>query len=248
MNLHHPIVTAFPFPLWIALFSTAQDSFGQCDFDRKALGMDSVTERALGDVEVRGYFRNCPQKTAHCETGISAAWAAVRPLLNRGRPSAVGRLVVAVIITTINGLSGRLHSHVGEEVLEGFSPAFTDRDPTPPIVGEAAVAGIVAASLHSLPSGIGGCGEHPVAFVATPSHLLFAMPAPAAFHAPTAKAQSPIQSFLSAVANTLPTRLPVGVSMERHNGESPKFLACNINSLHTPRNVYSGSGHTTQKA
>ncbi len=61
--------------------------------------------------------------------------ARVALLLFGRSPSAVARLIIAVVVDTINGVAGRrLFAHVGKEILK-LLPAVANGDPpTAPIV------------------------------------------------------------------------------------------------------------------
>lgn len=74
---------------------------------------------------------------------------AVSSLLRLRCPTAIRRLVVAVVIDTIQGmLWRRLASHVSQEVLERCAPSLTDRDSAPSVVCPRSSFSIKAATLH----------------------------------------------------------------------------------------------------
>jgi hypothetical protein len=54
--------------------------------------------------------------------------APIAHLLAFGSPVTVGRLVIAVVVESIQARAGRALAHIGQEVLE-MSPAITIRDP-----------------------------------------------------------------------------------------------------------------------
>lgn len=80
-----------------------------------------------------------------------AGMPAIAGLLGGGGPSAVTRLIVAVVVDAINAVpDGWLLSHVGDEGIEsvGSTPSLADGDSTSPIVGKAIAPLVVAALNH----------------------------------------------------------------------------------------------------
>src|SRR4051812_15268100 len=78
---------------------------------------------------------------------------AVQCLLAIGRPAAVARLVVAVVVDAVERPVRRPLPHVAEEVLEGI-PALADRDASPAVALVAGGVRGVAAVAHRAPRGV----------------------------------------------------------------------------------------------
>ena len=65
-------------------------------------------------------------------------------LLLTAGPSAVSRLVVAVIVDAVNRVAGRARPHVGEEILEARKPTVTDCDSARSVKGVVVISRIEA--------------------------------------------------------------------------------------------------------
>jgi hypothetical protein len=87
--------------------------------------------------------------------GSGAARSAVRCLLLRGRPSAVVRLVVTVVVDAVERVAGRAFTHISEERLEAV-PARADGDATSAPLRVACMVRITASVAHIRPRAIGG--------------------------------------------------------------------------------------------
>jgi len=67
-------------------------------------------------------------------------------------PAHVPRLVVAVVVNTINRVfRGWARTNIGQEILERFSPSCTDGNPSASVMFVAFHAWVVAPSLHAVP-------------------------------------------------------------------------------------------------
>jgi hypothetical protein len=95
--------------------------------------------------------------------------ASVGPLLYGRRPSAVGRLVVAVNVQPVNGHAFRPLAHISEEIRERL-PAITHRNATTAVLSPPLISRTATAIPHSLPrdirraappSTVGGMSESP---------------------------------------------------------------------------------------
>jgi len=77
---------------------------------------------------------------------------AVSGLFLPGRPTAVGRLVMAVVINAINGMFGRRPSaHVLNKSGVGLAPAVADANTTATVMTIANVIRVTASGFHALP-------------------------------------------------------------------------------------------------
>lgn len=75
-------------------------------------------------------------------------------LLSRSRPTAIGRLIIAVVVNTVNGVPLWARSHIGKERLERRAPSLTHADPTAAITMKPVMGWVVTASLHRQPRDI----------------------------------------------------------------------------------------------
>lgn len=85
--------------------------------------------------------------------------ATVPCLLRWGCPSAVPRLVVAIVVDAVDGHADRLAVHVGKEVLER-APSLAHADPAPSIGIVVAERAILAAASHRAPRLVRGRFAH----------------------------------------------------------------------------------------
>lgn len=79
----------------------------------------------------------------------------IRGLLGGGRPAAVTRLVVAVVVNTVDRASAWTFSHIRQEVQEVGAPAIADRDSSSTVVAVRSVSTVVAPAVHRAPGGVG---------------------------------------------------------------------------------------------
>jgi hypothetical protein len=88
-----------------------------------------------------------------CDTvdGKNTAASLISALLCCGSPSAILRLVVAVIVFAFKPKSVWLLPHIREEIIKQ-PPSFTNSDPSPTIIFEGPAFGIVTPLEHVLPS------------------------------------------------------------------------------------------------
>jgi hypothetical protein len=86
---------------------------------------------------------------------MAHAGRAVPPVLHlfeMGSPTAVVGLVVPVVVDTFQRmLAGRSPSHICQELIEGVAPLVTHTDPTPAVVPEVWMAGLMATPHHCVP-------------------------------------------------------------------------------------------------
>lgn len=74
-------------------------------------------------------------------------------LLRSRCPSAISRLVVAVVVLALDGVGfARTLAHVGEKRLEALPPAFANRDPATTVPVEPFVLRVCAPSDHGAPT------------------------------------------------------------------------------------------------
>lgn len=95
----------------------------------------------------------CPIRAAHgCAIERQyAIVAAVASLLFRGCPSAVGRLVVAVVVDSVKCmLRGWSRPHISEEVVKS-QPSFANGDSSPTVTVVIWGAGVLTSSKHTAP-------------------------------------------------------------------------------------------------
>jgi hypothetical protein len=78
----------------------------------------------------------------------------VSSLLALGRPSAILRLVITIVVDSLDRVAARPLAHVGQEVLER-KPSFADRDSSAAVSMERKCVGIQASRFHGLPRRIG---------------------------------------------------------------------------------------------
>ena len=95
------------------------------------------------------------------EGGEYDAGAAIGVLFRRGGPSTVARLVVAVIVNTINRFSNRWFAHIGQKVLE-LLPSFADSNAAAAVSAPVSVLWVGASVAHASPARINASSIHAV--------------------------------------------------------------------------------------
>jgi hypothetical protein len=76
-------------------------------------------------------------------------------LFSGGRPPAVARLIVTIVVLPINGQLSRPRPHVGEEIDERIAPTVANGDSASPVAMEPGGFWIEAPGLHPGPDGVG---------------------------------------------------------------------------------------------
>ena len=92
-------------------------------------------------------------------------------LLDACSPSAIARLVVPIVVDSIDGEPSGLFAHVGEKVFERIPPAVTDLDPAPAVVLPAFSLVVSTPGDHVTPDVV---GRRPGIAVRDLFHALFA--------------------------------------------------------------------------
>lgn len=111
--------------------------------------------------------------------------APITVLLSRCGPSAIPRLVVAVIVNALNRQVGWLVAHVGIEIHERLAPALAHRYTACSVILKRMVVGILTATNHAGPRSVFARGAHAVSAPRSAGlGRRFAAEAAAAFHAP----------------------------------------------------------------
>lgn len=83
---------------------------------------------------------------------VVAAAATVKSLLAWGSPSAVTRLIIAIVVReAVNAQSGRAVSHIATEVLKGIEPAGANGNSSTTVIAESGIPGISATRSHVTP-------------------------------------------------------------------------------------------------
>lgn len=107
----------------------------------------------------------------------------VRRLLDGSRPAAVSRLVIAVVVDAVNGITGAGPiPHVLKEVLE-LRPSLANRDATAPVVMERAGFLVGAAGKHRRPYPVCGAIRHSMASSGFPGRKVLLKETAAGFDA-----------------------------------------------------------------
>ncbi len=89
--------------------------------------------------------------------------ASVGPLLFRRRPAAIARLIIAVVIDSVNGMLGRwARPHVGRECLETHSPSLAHRNAASSVVLKICEPAIAASVDHVRPNVVNRSTRHAV--------------------------------------------------------------------------------------
>lgn len=82
----------------------------------------------------------------------TAIRSAILGLLLPRSPTAVARLVIAVVVNALDCMERRRAlAHIGKECTESLSPAFANRDPAPSVPTPSLAIGFVAALNHCYP-------------------------------------------------------------------------------------------------
>jgi len=90
---------------------------------------------------------------------IRSRLSPVQPLLGRCGPSAIGRLVVAVVVNSVNRMArGWTSPHIEQEGLVGIAPLITDGYSTSAIVRKLFVGFVQAATSQTDPCPVLRCG------------------------------------------------------------------------------------------
>lgn len=126
------------------------DRFCQSPFDGPAVFANAHSQCPAFQVVLCGPFRQQFGFSVERQVAITASIVRLRFV---GRPSTVPRLVVPVVIDAFDAdaVSLRFRPHVGEERLEGHSPAVADRDSATTVSVVGWVAGVAASLNHGLP-------------------------------------------------------------------------------------------------
>ena len=103
-------------------------------------------------VESLSPLRQAMRFAPECDQPVRAG---IPGLFLLGRPSAVLRLIVSVIINAVNAMLGRRpRAHVGEERLERISPALADADTAMAVPLVRRVVGVITAAFHPCPRAV----------------------------------------------------------------------------------------------
>lgn len=87
----------------------------------------------------------------------------VAVLLATSRPVHIGRFVISVVVSSLQGVSLTWASaHIGEEILKRFQPPITHSNPAPSVVGIGLVGFVVAPLFHATPNSPFGAIAHAV--------------------------------------------------------------------------------------
>lgn len=125
------------------------DRFGQY-----AIGIPSITDATPDGVwrhiEFACPFRDCHSLTIHRQRMVDPGVVA---LFDFGSPTAIVRLVVAVIVDAVKRMTVWAHTHVVEEILERFTPSGANLNTTCAVVLIFAAIRVVAATYHLVVGG-----------------------------------------------------------------------------------------------
>jgi len=169
-------------------------------------------------------------------------------LLRRGRPPAIGRLIVAIIVNTVKRVFGaRPRTHIGKEILKGIAPALAYRDAATAIIMILPICFAMAALKHTFPRApfwrIGHVMSAALAYFSKALNFL----ATAICNMAIAQALTESDKMRTARANTQPTSATiVARSNMAYNGQTAKAQAGYIFNLFVRdgNNLrYSGDGH-----
>lgn len=116
--------------------------------DRPFVNNDAPTKYLLSDAETSRPMR---QHHSFALIGDVHGPAVIAALHKSGRPSAVRRLVVAIIVDAIKGHAVRTIAHVRKEVLERMPPTVADANTARAVSTEVAVPRVIATLEHAVP-------------------------------------------------------------------------------------------------
>ena len=136
-------------------------------------------ERRLGDVKTKSPALDRQSLPTPFDVARSPL---VERLLGLCRPSTVTRLVISVVVVSLNRVSRWAFTHVTEEGGVIIEPAVTHRDASPAVMGKMCSSRVHAARLHIAPNLIGAGRAVPMRPVCCPGTR--------GNHAPTAGAAS----------------------------------------------------------
>lgn len=128
------------------------DRGGQRFLDRPSMTIKALTNSCRWNAGALYPFSNSQGFTVQGELPTAAC---VSALLFRGSPSAVTRLIVAVIVNAVKLVFERwLKSHIGQEVFKAVDPTVTNLDTPPAPLFKARDIRCQAALLHTLPCNV----------------------------------------------------------------------------------------------
>lgn len=162
---------------------------------------------------------------------------AVVALRSWGRPSAIVRLVVAVVVFAVELMLGRGSlAHVGEEIDKAAAPAVAHRDPSSAVSMILRVFGPVASLLNALPNVELRRVGHAVRFhPLVPCNRGVPLGAAAGLRVPGAQRLADDVGDFAAIAQTLPKESPALLAEESDCREAVIALSGSINECwHVP--------------
>jgi len=153
-------------------------------------------------------------------------------LFSRCSPQAILRRVRAIVISSLNCGEWRTRPHIGQKVLKGYSPTFTDSNPSPAITMKADCARRIATLFHGLPR---------IIFAAAPSirpRGSMLLNSSSTVTAGGGFAASQVRSLRFSLSSTDTSTQPEallfsGTSLIK-NSEKPESLASQRERLHLP--------------
>jgi len=92
-------------------------------------------------------------ESRHNVAALFNQFTAVGILITNGRPSAISRFVIAVVVDTIKRVVFRTLAHVGKKVIE-FSPTFTNANTATTVMFPSSGFGISAPLQHGVPRSV----------------------------------------------------------------------------------------------
>lgn len=131
----------------------------------------------------------------------------IRSLFPACSPSAIARLIVAVIVNALKGMLRRwLWPHVGQEILKRVAPMFANRNTTSAVAGISLVTGVEATLLHITPDLIFARARLPVCGEKLDSALndAFALETTAALRLAASERATAHNQLSAAIATAIP--------------------------------------------
>lgn len=178
-------------------------------------------------------FRNPVRKALSLVADrIHRSVTAIACLLFIGRPAAVARFVVAVVIYTINGMVGTSpRPHVGKEILKRLSPSFANYDATTAIVTVSRIRLVVATGDHGPPNVVFRQSVLPsISMLVVQDHEPLSPNAATRRCAASSQIDATHNCGLSTVARAIPVcRFFLNAFRAINNYESPKTLSSDVN-------------------
>ncbi len=166
-------------------------------------------------------------------TFLPSSLATIPSLLVLCSPSAIGRLVIAVIVDAVNRHAFWARSHVGNKLSEAVLPFVAHGNPAPAVVWIPLVALVKAARFHVRPDAVFGRDdaiptESMRKLAVSDFQLVLCFKATAARSSSALERTGPRRCRFSAIAKASPVRLLRLFKSPSDNGKPSESLACQV--------------------